>query len=102
MYLIQILLPTRDNDDVAFPAALFGEVKAELVEKFGGLTAFLQAPAQGLWVESNRRVARDDVAVFEVMSKIVERAWWANYRGLLQRRFRQDEIVVRSLAVDLL
>ena len=49
MHLVQILLPLRDNEGAPFPGDDFTRVRAELVERFGGVTAHLQAPAQGVW-----------------------------------------------------
>ena len=49
MYLIEILLPLTGNDGKPFPQARFAEVGGEVVERFGGLTAFTRAPAEGVW-----------------------------------------------------
>lgn len=97
MYLIQILLPVRDNDGRPFPRAEFDTVKGELTERFGGATAYLRAPAAGLWKDDEGDVARDDVVVMEAMVRHLEREWWRLYREELERRFRQDEIVIRCL-----
>jgi hypothetical protein len=39
MYLVQILLPVYDNDGRPFPASSYADVRRELTERFGGLTA---------------------------------------------------------------
>src|SRR5687768_4274806 len=39
MHLIQILLPVYDNDGKSFPASRYADVRRELTERFGGLTA---------------------------------------------------------------
>ena len=46
-YLIQILLPLYDNENLPLPSELHGGVKAALTEKFGGLTAHTRALAEG-------------------------------------------------------
>ena len=61
MHLIQFLLPLRDNEGRAFGRADFERVRTELTERFGGVTAFLQAPAQGAWKEEGE-TTRDEVA----------------------------------------
>jgi hypothetical protein len=66
-HLIQILLPMSDNEGRRFPRAVYSRVCSELTERFGGMTAFTCGPAEGLWKE-NRRTARDDVVVFDVMT----------------------------------
>ena len=97
-WLIQILLPLYDNDGVHFGEEPFARTREELVETFGGLTAHHRAPARGLWKKDEGEVARDDVAVFEVMAPGLDRAWWDSYRRTLERRFRQETIVVRAIS----
>lgn len=99
MRLVQILLPTHDNDGEPFPAAHFAEVRAELTDAFGGVTAYLRAPATGLWDEGER-VVRDDVVIYEVMVDELDADWWRGYRRRQEERFRQDEIVMRALPMD--
>lgn len=100
MHLVQILLPLFDNDGVRLPETEFGRVREELTDRFGGLTAFTRAPAEGLWRQEGE-TARDDIVVLEVMTEHVEARWWAAYRRDLERRFRQDTIVVRAQSVRL-
>ena len=102
MYLIQILLPVRDNQGRPFPRSDLDAVRKELTERFGGATAFLRAPAAGLWKDDEGDVARDDVVVLEVMAMHLEREWWRLYREELERRFRQEEIVIRAMHCGLL
>ena len=101
-YLIQILVPQYDNAGERFPHALFEETRGELVHRFGGLTAHVRAPARGLWKADNGGVARDDIAILEVMAEGLDRAWWAEYRRTLERRFRQEVMVVRATRLDIL
>ena len=97
MYLIQMLLPVRDNEGNAFPRAELDRVRQELTERFGGATAYLRAPAAGLWKDEEGDVAPDDVVIVEAMAAHLEREWWRLYREELERRFRQEEIVIRAL-----
>jgi hypothetical protein len=95
MHVVEILLPLADNEGRRFDRALYAAVRAELVERFGGLTAFTRSPAEGLWEEGGD-VSRDEIVVFEVMADDLDRAWWRGYRESLESRFRQDAIVVRA------
>ena len=95
MHVIEILLPLRDNGGQPFGPELYGTVRRELVERFGGLTAFTRSPAEGLWDEGGG-TARDDIVIFEVMSDTLERGWWADYRAQLEERFAQDVILIRA------
>jgi len=97
-YLVQILLPLRDNAGASFGREDFEKVAAELTEKFGGATAFVQAPAKGLW-ESEGGTQRDEVIIIETMADYIDPSWWTRYRAELERRFRQESIVIRSQAI---
>ena len=101
MHLVQILLPLFDNDGRRFPQDFYAEVRSELTAKFGGLTAFTRAPAEGLW-EAGGEVSRDEVVIFEVMADAIDRAWWGSYRDTIEGRFRQDVIVVRAQHIEML
>jgi hypothetical protein len=102
MYLIHILLPVKDNDGRPYGQKLFKAVAAELTERFGGLTAYTRAPAEGLWKEDSSTTSRDEIVVYEVMAKSMEEAWWRKYRRGLETRFRQERVIVRSQRVRLL
>ena len=95
MHLIQILLPLFDNDGVPFTRDLHDGVREELSRRFGGLTAFTRAPAEGHWREEGR-TARDDIVVFEVMTEALDPDWWRAYRRELGRTFKQEVIVIRA------
>jgi hypothetical protein len=101
VHLIQILLPLYDNAGAPLRRELFAKVREELAAAFGGLTAFTRAPAEGLWTTGGE-TARDDIVIFEVMAERLDESWWRAYRAELERRFRQDEIVVRAQETRLL
>ena len=100
MHLIQLFLPLYNNAGTAFPKPLFDAVRAELTERFGGVTVFVRSPAAGAWEDDSGDVQRDEVVLVEVMADHVDHGWWAAYRENLQRRFRQDEVLVRAMAVE--
>ena len=100
MHLIQLLLPVYDNNKQPFGAQAFDRVRNELTETFGGVTAFRRAPAEGAWKEDSGAVNYDEVVIFEVMSESLERDWWRTYRAALERRFRQDELLIRASEVE--
>lgn len=95
-HLIQILLPRFDQAGSAFKHSCFEKVTQELAQRFGGLTAYVRASAQGLWKTDSGELVADEVAVFEVMVEEIDADWWGSYRKKLERRFAQDEIVIRS------
>ena len=95
MYLVELLLPLYDNEGRAFGPPEFDRVRDELAERFGGVTAFRRSPAEGLWAEGGE-TSRDRVVIFQVMTDALDRAWWSEYRRELERRFRQEKMVVRA------
>jgi hypothetical protein len=99
MYLIQLLIPLYDNAGQRFSETIYSAIEHELTERFGGLTAFTRAPAQGLWKNADE-TACDDIVVLEVMSPVLDREWWARYRASLKSLFRQDHLVVRAQAIE--
>ena len=103
MHLVQILLPLYDNQQDPQPHDEFRRVRRELTERFGGLTAHTRAPATGLWKPSaSENATRDDIVIYEVMAEYVDAGWWKAYRSQLEARFRQDQVVIRAITVDVL
>lgn len=101
MFLIQLLLPLTDNEGNAFAPEAFDRVRGELTDRFGGVTAFLQSPARGVWKTSeDGRTDQDQLVLVEVMTQDLNRAWWQAYRRELEARFRQESIVVRALGAQ--
>ncbi len=100
MFLVEFLLPVFDNHGTHFPKEEFDRVRRELTEKFGGVTAFMQSPAVGLWEDEAGVVRHDDLVSFEVMAEALDREWWRKYREELAARFRQQEIVMRASSFE--
>lgn len=100
MFLIQFLLPTRDNAGRPFAKDEFDRIRRELTARFGGVTAYLRSPAVGLWADESGSIRRDDLASFEVMADSLDHAWWRGYRAELEQRFRQDEVVMRATTFE--
>ncbi|HEY0818502.1 MAG TPA: hypothetical protein VGD46_06970 [Rhizobacter sp.] len=104
-HLVQLLLPLFDGAGAAVPKATFDQVRYTLLERFGGLTAYSQAPASGLWKDEDRSTdtpVKDVIVVYEVMVDELDTAWWAAYRQQLAESFGQKEMVVRALGIQLL
>jgi len=96
MHLVQLLLP------VGRKRRAYRQVYDELTGRFGGLTAYTRAPAEGLWKKRRASTERDDIVVVEVMVPKLERRWWGRYRRTLERRLEQEEIVVRAHRIETL
>ena len=102
MYLIQILLPLHDNNGQPFGHYEYEQVRDELAERFGGITAYVRSPAQGLWKENGAMTVQDDIVIYEVMTENLDREWWRDHREKMTLRFRQDVLIVRVSEVQLL
>jgi hypothetical protein len=99
--LLQLVLALYDKEGNELPRELYSKVREELVEQFGGVTAFTQSPAVGLWT-CEGTTFRDEIVVYEVMTEQLAKEWWRDYRIILERRFKQDAIVIRSQTIQLL
>lgn len=102
MHLLQILLPLYDNQGHAIAREHFQQVRAELTQRFGGLTVYSRSPAEGLWKEDAEQTTHDDLLLFEIMVDEIDRRWWQEYRESLESRFRQEKVVVRAQEITLL
>jgi hypothetical protein len=45
---------------------------------------------------------RDEIVIYEVMAKDLDRAWWKEFREKLELIFRQESIIVRASSIDML
>ena len=99
MHLVQ--LPLADNAGQRFPASLYEDVTRELTERFGGVTAYTRSPAEGRW-QSGTSEHHDDVLVVEVMVEKLDPTWWSEFRQELAATFRQESLVIRAQAIQLL
>jgi hypothetical protein len=95
MYLVQILLPLRDNEGKPLPREVFDSIKQRLTDRYKGLTAYSRSPAEGLW-KPRSKTQRDDIVVYEVMVPEIDREWWRDYRKALEKQMRQKTIVIRA------
>jgi hypothetical protein len=97
MHLIEIFIPLYDNERKRLEPSSFSDVRS----KFGGLTVFGRAPAQGMDTDGGQP-RHDDLIVFEVMTATIDPAWWDAYRRRLERDFKQDRVLIRSSQVSVL
>ncbi|HUR27312.1 MAG TPA: hypothetical protein VM509_03945 [Planctomycetota bacterium] len=100
MHLIQTFLPTRAPDGTHYDARLWTNVRAELVEAFGGVTVFAQSPAEGLWKDPTGEVEADRLIVLEVQDPNFDRAWWSRFRTGLEARFKQEKVLMRAIVIE--
>ena len=102
MFVVELFLPLERPDGTPVPVQLFERVKAELTDRFGGVTSFLKSPAEGAWKPRSREVIHDRVAIFEVMVDDVDTAWWRSYRQSLEVELEQEQVLARLYQVTVL
>ncbi len=102
MDLVEIFLPKNDNDGRAFPAELLSSVRNELLDRFGGMTAFTREPVDGLWGTPEGGKRHDALIIYEVMVRKVDRLWWEGYKSDLAKRFARDELVIRVSTIEVI
>jgi len=102
MQLIQILLPIIEKENEDFPWHLYADIRNELTEKFGGITTYTHSPATGLWKEAANKTVKDEIIIYEIMASDIDRGWWKSYKQMLEKKIQQDEIIIRSWAIDVL
>lgn len=99
-HLVQILLPLTDNEGRAFEARLFRDVRQTLIEKFGGVTAYVRSPAKGLWKEEAGDLVDDEIVIYEVMVDTLDRDWWLGFCEHTRLAFEQKELVMRAIPAE--
>ena len=104
MVLIQLLLPTTTPEAAEMPDAMaaLADTRRELADAFDGLTAYLRSPATGLWTAPDGHEEQDSIVMVEVVTETFDRTWWRCYATRLARRFGQDQIHIRALAIQTL
>jgi len=101
LHLIEIFLPLNTNAGSPQNVELFHRVREQLADQFGGVTAFTRNPAKGISVLKDNERAEDDIIVYEVMAEGFDRHWWQSYKIDLEKRFQQEEILIRVTAVSI-
>ena len=96
MKLVQLFIPLT----AANAKQVLTELKEIVTQKFGGVTCYTQAPAEGIWREGGTRIVKDEVIVVEVMSANVDLHWWTELRASLEAKLEQEELLVRAFDVQ--
>jgi hypothetical protein len=95
MYVVQLLIPLRDNSGRPFPDKILLQIRQSLTDQFGGVTTYSRSPAEGVWAKNGESV-EEAIVVVEVMVDALDVPWWHEFRLRLERELRQEEIVIRS------
>lgn len=101
MKSIEIYLPTNNGHGTPFPEPVFTDIETALTEKFGGVTAYKRAPAQGRW-KSGGSTDTDEIAIFEVITDAIDKGWWTAFRHKLEEQLDQEKILITARDIDIL
>ena len=96
-HLVEVFVPLQDADGRAFESTKITRLAQELTEKFGGVT--IRNPMQGKWKEDGH-VSDDLIIIMEVVVDEIDRRWWTALQRQLMVEFDQDEILIRSHAIE--
>lgn len=102
MHVIQIFLPVHANKGKAFSNEKYTRIRKTLTKRFGGLTTYTRAPAEGLWKDEQKAARHDDIVIFEVMAAELNKPWWKKYKKQLEQTFAQEELIIRVQKVKIL
>lgn len=103
MKLVQLLLPLNDNNGNKFAHEIFTDIKEQLTQKYKGVTAFSQTPAEGLWKDKDSAdLSKDHVVLYEVMVEEFDREWWSSFTRQLENLLKQEKIMLRWFDVYML
>jgi hypothetical protein len=91
-----MLLPTRSLQGEVYADVLVSRTRKELIDRFGGVTAYTRAPATGVWTSPAGGVEVDRVVMIEVLSEHFDRDWWRAFAETLKERFQQESIHIRA------
>ncbi|WP_207510498.1 hypothetical protein [Longitalea luteola] len=100
--LVQIFLPLTDNSGQRFTGDSYISISRQLNERFGGVTVYQRAPVTGLWKEEEQHTVKDELIIYEVMADGIDPAFWKPFKQQLEQQFRQDSILIRSYAIEVM
>lgn len=99
MYLMQIFIPTRDNEGNRFPEGQYTSLRDELTDRFGGVTIYARSPVEGIWKKSSESTDVDQMIIYEVLIDKLDNEYWKTLKSQLESSFRQEEILMRYFNV---
>lgn len=99
---IEIFIPVFDEKGKPFPEKFYRKIKKKLTDDFGGMTAYTQMPADGIWKDEKEKEVKDQIVVYEVMASKIDKAYWKAYKTKLSVLFKQNDLVIRQSDTGLL
>ena len=95
MYVVELFLPVARGNGDPVEISEIEDLIARMADRFGGATAFIRSPAEGLWKDADE-VERDRIVIIEVMVTELDIHWWGECRSRLEEQFQQEKILLRA------
>lgn len=102
MKCIELFIPLFNKNGKAFAKKKYKWLRVLLTDKFGGLTIYARAPAEGFWQEKAERTVNDKMIIYEVLVPAIDKVFWQELKLNLLKKFAQDEILIRVTDISLL
>lgn len=100
MELMQIFVPTTDQEGGRFERQYFEDLRKELTDRFGGVTIYARSPAKGIWKPDPGLEETDNMIIYEVLVQELDTRYWAELKYQLEDTFQQKEIMMRYFTVS--
>lgn len=98
----EILLPLTFNDGSPVPGEAFEQTREELVARFGAVSMSGEA-FRGVWVHEGSRYEDQTIRYFlDVEDTPEARQFFVEYKPTLRERFKQIEVYVTSIPIDVI
>jgi hypothetical protein len=98
----EILLPLTHNDGREVDLRLYLQTHDDLLNRFGAVS-FIPQLVRGTWVHEGQRFHNDSRRIFVDVEETPEtRAFFLEYKRVLEERFDQVVIYIRSYPVEIL
>lgn len=97
MYLMQIFVPTRDNQGSTITERQFTALRSKLTDRFGGETTYARTPVEEMWKPSENSAEVDHMIIYEVVFDELEAQYWKGMKSQLEKAIRRQQIMMRYL-----
>jgi inorganic pyrophosphatase len=90
---LELLVPETDAEGIKFPKRYYRDLEKELIEQFGGLTAYQRTPVKGMWQDKGN-FTQQSMFIYELLLPKIEQAYWQRLKQKLEKKFGQKEILI--------
>lgn len=99
----EIYLPLTYNDGRKIEPIKFKETKNDIVAKFGDFTVCpmdKKYASEGIWTNGEGRTYVDMIITMKIITKENADGFFRDFKEILKKRFRQEEIFITKSAIE--